>query len=160
MAESVELTLADAAATVALGERLARAVCAAALDGLTLYLTGDLGAGKTTFARGFLQGLGHRGRVPSPTYTLIEPYQLGTQRVFHIDLYRIRDPLELDDLGLADLLTADAISLIEWPDHGAGHLPAPDVGLYLRIEGDGRVARIEVMSARGDAVMAEGGSTA
>ncbi len=120
------MTLPDADATQALGSRLARALQGGDGPACTIYLEGDLGAGKTTLARGFLQALGHDGRVPSPTYTLIEPYDFPGHPVYHIDLYRIRDPGELDDLGLAELLCGAAVALVEWPDHGAGRLPAPD----------------------------------
>ncbi len=131
--------LPDAAATEALGARLAARLA----PGTTLWLRGELGAGKTTLVRGFLRARGHRGAVKSPTYTLVESYPLadGTT-VHHLDLYRLGDPGELEWLGLRDLLTADSICLIEWPERGAGWLPPPDLVVRLEMEDDARCAYI------------------
>ena len=118
MPESGQLTLSSAEETEALGDRLARAVRASGVGGFAIYLEGDLGTGKTTLARGFLRGLGHPGRVASPTYTLMEPYELPGCSVCHMDLYRIRSPSELLDLGLQDVLAGGSILLVEWPDGG------------------------------------------
>jgi tRNA threonylcarbamoyladenosine biosynthesis protein TsaE len=93
---------------------------------LVIWLEGDLGAGKTTFARGLIHALGYKGRVKSPTYGLLEQYQLASLQVLHMDLYRISDPGELEFLGLADLLDDQTILLIEWPDKGGQWLPEPD----------------------------------
>jgi tRNA threonylcarbamoyladenosine biosynthesis protein TsaE len=103
-----------------------------------IYLRGELGAGKTALARGILRGLGHRGAVRSPTYTLIEPYDALRPRVFHLDLYRLGDPEELEYLGLRDLLTGDSLMLIEWPERGAGVLPPPDLELRIGHSAPGR----------------------
>ncbi len=153
MVESAPLTLADAAATHAQGRRLADALRAIRPDSLILFLEGELGAGKTTLARGFLEALGHRGRVPSPTYTLIEPYELAGYRVYHVDLFRIRQARELGELDLAEQLGTGAIALIEWPDHGAGYLPDADIRLRLDILPQGRALTCEGVSETGRAVL-------
>jgi tRNA threonylcarbamoyladenosine biosynthesis protein TsaE len=153
MAESRSLILADAQATRAAGARLAEAVLVSAPERLVIYLEGDLGAGKTTLARGFLQALGHASRVPSPTYTLIEPYSLSRYRVYHIDLYRIRDARELADLDLAGQLTEGTVALIEWPDHGRGHVPSPDLRVLLEIVASGRRMTCQAISVAGAALL-------
>ncbi|HCK80869.1 MAG TPA: tRNA (adenosine(37)-N6)-threonylcarbamoyltransferase complex ATPase subunit type 1 TsaE [Candidatus Competibacteraceae bacterium] len=119
----LERLLDSAAATERLGAQLGRTL----LPGCIIYLRGDLGAGKTTLARGLLHGLGHRGTVKSPTFTLVEPYELAGWRLFHWDLYRLSDPEELEYLGLREQLDGDAILLIEWPERGQGELPAADL---------------------------------
>jgi len=104
-----------------------------------VFLEGELGAGKTTLARGILRGLGFAGHVKSPTYTLVEPYEFDTQRVYHFDFYRIKDPEELEYIGLDDLLGERAIKLVEWPERASGRLPRPDRVVRIRVENDGRV---------------------
>lgn len=154
MAEPAPLILADADATRSYGARLAAAVSADAPPSLIVYLEGELGAGKTTLARGFLQALGHAGRVPSPTYTLIEPYALAGYRVYHVDLYRIRHAGELDDLDIAGQLSTGTVALIEWPDHGAGHLPPPDLRIALDLRPAGRGLTAFATSTAGRGVLA------
>jgi tRNA threonylcarbamoyladenosine biosynthesis protein TsaE len=111
---------------------------------LVLYLVGDLGTGKTTLVRGALRGLGHQGSVRSPTYTLLEPYELAGMRVFHLDLYRLGDPEELEYLGLRDLLDEDSVLFVEWPERGAGVLPPADLEIRLDHSGNGR--RLELLA--------------
>ena len=113
-----------------------------------VFLEGELGAGKTTFARGVLRGLGFAGHVKSPTYTLVEPYEVGNARVYHLDLYRIVEPGELDFIGLEELLNDHAIKLIEWPERGGGRLPAPDVVIAIRPSTVGRLVAIDVGAIR------------
>lgn len=104
-----------------------------------IYLTGDLGTGKTTLVRGLLRGLGYDGPVRSPTYTLLEPYELPTLRLYHLDLYRVADAEELEYLGLRDLLDDESLLVVEWPERGEGALPPPDLILGLAYLGEGRL---------------------
>lgn len=136
--------LPDSEATEALGHALAGTRPSRAV----VFLHGELGAGKSTLARAMLRALGVRGTVRSPTYTLVEHYELADgARALHLDLYRIGEAGELEFLGLDD---ADAaLWLVEWPERGAGALPAPDLRLDLGIEGRGRTARLQPLSAAG-----------
>lgn len=137
--------LADVAATRALGARLAAAACV----GDVIALWGDLGSGKTTLARGFLRALGHAEEVPSPTFTLVQVYELPRLTVWHFDLYRLARPAEAWELGLEEAL-ADGVSLIEWPERLGALLPADRLDVALSIaEGDTRRAEL---TPRGAAV--------
>jgi tRNA threonylcarbamoyladenosine biosynthesis protein TsaE len=107
-----------------------------------VFLRGQLGAGKTTLVRGILRALGHEGAVKSPTYALLEPYEIGETTIYHFDLYRIGASEELDFIGMDELLDAEAIKFVEWPERGSGRLPNPDVDIHLSLEGEGR--RVEV----------------
>jgi tRNA threonylcarbamoyladenosine biosynthesis protein TsaE len=144
--------LADPAATTALAGRLA-ALLAAAADGWIVTLSGPLGAGKTTFVRGFLRGLGYEGRVPSPTYTLVEPYTIDGRRIVHLDLYRLAHPEELEYLGFRDLLAEDATVLVEWPERAGGALDAADLEIELAVSGPGRTVRIRGATPRAAAIV-------
>jgi tRNA threonylcarbamoyladenosine biosynthesis protein TsaE len=131
--------LPDEAATLAYGAALARQLRADEL----VFLSGEMGTGKTTLARGILRGLGFTGSVKSPTYTLIEPYEIGGIRIYHFDFYRIKDAEELEYLGLDDLLGESAIKLVEWPERAFGRLPAPDRVIRIRAQRDGRIIEHE-----------------
>ena len=123
-------------------------------EGGILYLEGDLGAGKTTFARALLTSLGVGERVKSPTYSLIESYRAGALDAHHLDLYRIADAGELEWLGLADLWMPRTLVLVEWPERGAGSLPPADVVLHFRHAGDRREIVAEPRSALGEKLVA------
>jgi tRNA threonylcarbamoyladenosine biosynthesis protein TsaE len=143
---SATIFLADEAATLAFGRALAE-LC----QGRGLFtLHGDLGAGKTTLSRGLIQALGHHGPVKSPTYALVEPYELPQARVLHYDLYRLNDPEELYFLGVRDFLEPDTLTLIEWPERAGKMLPPPDLALTLTLIGKGRELAWQSHTARGE----------
>jgi tRNA threonylcarbamoyladenosine biosynthesis protein TsaE len=135
-----ELLLRDAEETAALGAAIARAL--GERPGAVVHLEGPLGAGKTTLARGLLRALGVTGTIRSPTYTLLEPYELGARTVVHLDLYRLNDPRELEPLGLRDYPRERCWWLIEWPERGGDRLPPPDLQLRLAHQPDGRRATL------------------
>lgn len=135
----------DESAMLACASKLAKVL----KQGSVLYLIGDLGAGKTTFTRGFLQGLGYIGKVKSPTYTLVEPYEFAHFHVYHFDLYRLQDPEELELLGIRDYFNDKNIVLIEWPSKGEPILPAPDLTLDISVLGDGRTLHFTAFSQSG-----------
>ena len=134
-----------------LGKCLAR-VCPA---GGKIYLQGELGAGKTTFVRGFLRAMGYQGKVKSPTYTLVEPYQLGADNIFHFDLYRINDPLELEAIGIRDYLDGKGICLVEWPEKARDFLPQADILLQIIILDHARQVRIQPRTVAGEQMLTE-----
>ncbi|AAN53677.1 tRNA (adenosine(37)-N6)-threonylcarbamoyltransferase complex ATPase subunit type 1 TsaE [Shewanella oneidensis MR-1] len=136
--------------TIAVGQTLARHIQAP----LTLYLTGDLGAGKTTLSRGLIQGLGHKGAVKSPTYTLVEPYELDGVEVYHFDLYRLNDPEELEFMGIRDYFTDNSLCIVEWPDKGEGLLPDADIHLHLNYVNQGREIHIRALTDSGKTLLA------
>jgi len=139
----------------ALGARLAAALGAADMrEPFVIGLSGELGAGKTTLVGGLLAALGHEGPARSPTYTLIEPYRLAGRDLYHCDLYRLRDPSELDDLGLRDLLVGPAVLLVEWPERAAERLREPDLALLLEYENQGRALTLVPGSDAGRTVVA------
>lgn len=107
-----------------------------------VFLRGDLGAGKTTLVRGYLRAAGYSGTVKSPTYNLVEEYEVSGQKIYHFDLYRLTDPEELEYLGMNDYFSNDSVCFIEWPDRGKGYLPAADIEINLIIRPDGRLAEM------------------
>ncbi len=139
----------DEEGTAALGAAMARALA----PGLTLYLHGDLGAGKTALTRAMLHAAGYAGHVKSPTYTLAEPYRvmLGGREVevIHFDLYRLAGPEEFLDAGFRDHFNDNTVCVIEWPERAVGVLPAPDIEVHLRISGDGRDIELQGLSEQG-----------
>ncbi|MGB0892827.1 MAG: tRNA (adenosine(37)-N6)-threonylcarbamoyltransferase complex ATPase subunit type 1 TsaE [Parashewanella sp.] len=142
-------SLEDEAQTVAVGQKLAQFI----KPPLTLYLAGELGAGKTTFSRGLIQSLGHQGAVKSPTYALVEPYELKDVRVFHFDLYRLLDPEELEFMGIRDYFADDTICIVEWPDRGYGLLPDADIQMNINYVNNGRELIMEAKTDLGKALL-------
>ena len=156
------LYLPNEAATDALGARIADlALCelnqhATRMDkdpqresGISIHLEGDLGAGKTTFARAFLRRCGVAGRIKSPSYALLESYKVSSLYFYHIDFYRFSDPREWEDVGFRELFRADSVVLIEWPEKAVGHLAAPDLLVSLQTEDEGRSATLRAQTERG-----------
>lgn len=135
----------DPAATEGLG--IALAAWMRAHRGGVVALHGDLGAGKTTLARACLRALGATGAVKSPTYTLVEPYSLGSLRVLHMDLYRLAEPEELYGLGVFDEPPSQAWWLVEWPEKGGALLPPATLEIHLQTQGEGRVALLRALDS-------------
>lgn len=145
MHDKLSLHLKDERETGVLGRKIAGILH----PGLTLYLEGELGAGKTALARSILKALGFEGKVKSPTYTLVELYTISRLHLYHFDLYRFDDPVEWDDSGFRDYFNPESICLVEWPEKGGKHLPKPDLRISLEIEGEGRHVEIEAISEAG-----------
>lgn len=145
----IDITLKSSEETEAFAASIAKAITAPC----SIALQGDLGAGKTTFARGFLQALGHKGNVKSPTYTILEPYQIGDITVNHFDLYRLADPEELELIGAHEMFADDTINLIEWPEQGAGWLPEMDLWLKIEHLENGRRFCLSSNSARAESIL-------
>jgi tRNA threonylcarbamoyladenosine biosynthesis protein TsaE len=147
-----EQRLPDEAATQELGQRLGIVLGGRGV----VFLEGELGAGKTTLCRGILRGMGHQGAVKSPTFTLVEPYDLGDHKAYHFDLYRLEDPQELEYLGIDDYfggcVEIQPLCLVEWPEKGAGRLPPHDLSIELVVLDEGRQCIVTSYSERGDAV--------
>ena len=148
MKNPVERILPDPDATDAFGRRLAALIPE---EGLAVALSGPLGAGKSSLARALLRGLGVTGPVPSPTYTLVEPYVVHGREAYHVDLYRLGEPEELDMLGLADIAEG-AVLLVEWPERDTGHRLRFDLTLHLSHRDKGRGLAVEPHTPLGEAV--------
>ena len=133
-------------ATAALARELWQ-VLPSNLSGWILLLRGDLGAGTSTFARALIAAAGHAGAVPSPTYTLVEPYRVSSNSIYHVDLYRVSDEEELEYLGWSDL--DDGFCIIEWPERAPGLLQHADLELRLTYQDGGRFAELRGLSSRG-----------
>jgi tRNA threonylcarbamoyladenosine biosynthesis protein TsaE len=156
--DSMDFDLADSSATEALGRSLARSFPGAgngaggvADTGAVLYLQGELGAGKTTCVRSLLRALGVAGLVRSPTYTLVETYELTPLTCVHVDLYRLQSLNEVEELGLRDLLGPQCLLLVEWPERGGDALPPADLDLMLSYADDGRRASLHARTPLGSA---------
>jgi len=149
MSKVFSCLLEDEQATVAMGGVLAKSIT----QGAVIYLFGDLGAGKTTFTRGVVQGFGHKGKVKSPTYTLVEPYELDNQSIYHFDLYRLADPEELEFMGIRDYFNDKSICMIEWPEKGAEFLAAADLELTLEYVAQKRKVSIMGKTQKGEEIV-------
>ena len=149
----MSIFLADEHATITFGQALAK-FCPA---GLNIYLYGDLGAGKTTLARGLIQSFLPDAKVKSPTYTLVEDYDLsaskqnphGLTHLYHFDLYRLGDPEELEYIGGRDYFSESAVCLVEWPQRGEGWLAQPDLEIMLNYQEDGRSVELTSHTDKG-----------
>jgi tRNA threonylcarbamoyladenosine biosynthesis protein TsaE len=144
--KALHLHLPDLAATGRLGAQLAGLL----RPGLKIYLSGELGSGKTTLVRALLRAAGHAGRVKSPTYTLVELYVISKLYLYHFDFYRFRDPEEWQDAGFREHFDGNAICLVEWPEKAAGLLPPADLDVSIQINQSGRDITITANSASGE----------
>ena len=145
MTDHLDLFLENEEATLDLGRKLAPQLA----PGMLIKLRGSLGAGKTTFTRGILRGLGFEGRVKSPTYSLVELYELSRLDLYHFDFYRFEDPNELIESGLQDAFNETNVCIIEWPEKADKLLPAADIGVTLSMTDSGRTAILTAHSENG-----------
>ena len=142
--------LPDEDATLAFGAALAQGLA----PGLTIYLEGELGAGKTTLTRGMLRGLGYTGKVKSPTYTLVEVYTISSLYLYHFDFYRFADPQEWEEAGFRDYFNAKTVCLVEWPEKAGDFLPIPDLRMQLAAEQNGRSLHVHAATEAGKQCLA------
>jgi tRNA threonylcarbamoyladenosine biosynthesis protein TsaE len=143
----LDLKLPDAAATLRLGEALAAGIA----PGTVLFISGDLGAGKTTLVRGLLRGLGYAGRAKSPTYALVEPYTFSSIDLYHFDFYRFKDRSEWLNSGFREYFNPGSVCVVEWPEKAGDLLSPPDLQIRLEFDGEARRARLEARSKAGEA---------
>ena len=142
---ALTLHLSDEVATLALGARLAPAV----RPGMSIHLCGELGAGKTTLARGLIRALGHEGKVKSPTYSLVELYTVSRLHLYHFDFYRFNDPKAWQDSGFREYFNEASVCLVEWPEKGGAALPPPDLRITLTPAPSGRDVTLEAFTKAG-----------
>ncbi len=146
--------LPDETAMIAFGHKLMTAICQIPSSAsVTLYLNGELGAGKTTLSRGMIQSLGHQGNVKSPTYTLVEEYHLQGKHIYHFDLYRLSDPEELEFMGIRDYFSADTICLIEWAEKGVGLLAEADLCVNIIYADNAREIELTAQTTQGKLIL-------
>lgn len=145
----IDRPVATAREMESLGSKFSAHLCKASL----IYLRGPLGAGKTTLVRGMLRGLGHKGAVKSPTFTLVEPYSFPELEFYHFDLYRLNNPEELEFLGVRDYLHGKGVCVVEWAERGEDVLPTPDVDIMISPTGTGRMVRITNYTDRGKSLL-------
>lgn len=144
----------DEATMLRFGKKLAEAILQCqAQRAVILYFNGDLGAGKTTLTRGMVQGLGHKGNVKSPTYTLVEEYNIAGKMIYHFDLYRLAAPEELEFMGIRDYFATDSICLIEWAEKGEGILPPADLLVNIDYYDDARNITLVAQNALGEQII-------
>lgn len=157
--KELEYFLSDETATVAMGKHIAESLLhhdkQLSQQAFVAYLNGDLGAGKTTLTRGVVRGLGHQGNVKSPTYTLVEPYELSPYRVYHFDLYRLADPEELEYMGIRDYFNGQCVCFIEWPEKGSGLLANADLIINMAYQGEQRVIKLHACTELGECILAK-----
>lgn len=144
------LFLADEQATVKAGQNLGECLS----EGSVVFLDGVLGAGKTTFCRGVLKAFGYSGPVKSPTYTLVEPYSVKGQYLYHFDLYRLGNPEELEFMGIRDYFQSNSICLVEWPSRGGDFLPVADLVVKVAPKDSGRTVSVNSSTVKGEAILA------
>lgn len=152
--KELELQFEDESQMLAWANKAAESIKTGLTSGLVIHLQGTLGMGKTTLTRGFIQALGHNGNVKSPTYTLVEPYDLDGIKAYHFDLYRLADPEELEFMGVRDYFSSDSVCFIEWPEKGEGVLPKADLVMELSPWNEGRCLHIESHSDAGQKQLA------
>lgn len=142
----------DPSQTQALAQQLAPKLLTLQLNAC-ISLDGDLGAGKTTFVRFLLQSLGVAGRIKSPTYAVVEPYEVSAGHIWHFDFYRFNDPQEWEDAGFRDIFASSGLKLCEWSQNAQGMMPTPDLTLGIELRGDSRHVTLQSHTAKGEILL-------